>query len=179
MVKRNKVWFSGLRLTNITQLSLVFLASYWNFLDSTLKYFKALPQSVPSHSSIAHSLSCKPCRSTRVVKYGTKSPFPKLVSCQMLEKLSDFSKRKSSFLCLLGPSKLILTKMDAAHTMAFSFFNAWFNTLLVLIYFHTCHVLYSLKVVPTPHLSRVLHAQSITHWFYRPHISWGQNYHAN
>ena len=34
--------------------------------------------------------------------------------------------------------------------MAFSFFNTYFNMLLILIYFHNCHEGYSLKVVPTP-----------------------------
>jgi hypothetical protein len=65
--------------------------------------------------------------------------------------------------------------MDPAHIMAFIFFSIYFNILLILIYFHKCHVVYSLKVVPIPHLSRVLHAQSIIHWFYRPYSSWRQN----
>ena len=69
--------------------------------------------------------------------------------------------------------------MDPDNIMAFSFFSAYFNVLLILICFHKCHVSYSLKVVPTPYLSRVLHAKSRTHWFYRPYSSWGQKCHAH
>ena len=113
-----------------------------------------MPLSFPSDSPFALSFSCKACRSQCVVKYVTNSPYAMLTPCKILKKFSAFSKSKASFLCLLGPSKFILTSMDPAHIMAFNFFSAYFTMLLILVYFHKCHVVYSLQFVPTPHVTR-------------------------